>query len=94
LNRSAINQKANRTLKRIYADREITRCEVRIAKECTAWLALSWHHRHKRRWYGRDRVALLSDFNQTILVCLECHKLLEKNPQLSKDYFLKLRGEE
>lgn len=89
---SKINAAANRILKRTYDEREIRYCEANIYG-CESFLGLSWHHRHKRRWYY-SCPEKLAYFNQTILVCGNCHDILEKDPAMTREWFLRLRGEE
>jgi hypothetical protein len=90
-----INQKANRHLKAIYAEKGITCCEVNLPGCLLTW-ALSWHHRYPREdYYDRDRkkhIANLADFQTTLLVCSKCHQILQKNyNNISEDYFKELR---
>lgn len=87
----------NKILKRIYEERGKITCEARIPDVCMGDFALSWHHRHKRRWYktkDHSREPLLASFNQTILVCGACHDYLEQHPDKTREYFEKLRGKE
>jgi len=87
----------NKILKKEYEERCITSCEARITPFCNNWFALSWHHRHKRRWYkikDHSREPLLASFNHTILVCGPCHDYLEQHPDETRKYFEKLRGKE
>ena len=89
------NATINKILKREYEERGITTCEARIPGVCMRDFALSWHHRHKRRWYktkDHSREALLASFNQTILVCAACHDRLEQHPDETREYFERLRG--
>jgi len=81
-----INIEANRVLKDLFTDKEITRCEL-----CQSPFILSWHHRHKRMFY-RSCPELLSDFNQVILVCAKDHDELERDKEYSKEVFMRLRG--
>jgi hypothetical protein len=76
-------------LKKIYEDKGITNCELRF-NDCWVNNALSFAHRHKRRWYlGQKK--LLEDFNQTILACINCHQKIEYNKELTKEVFNRLR---
>jgi len=54
---------------------------------------LSWHHRHKREWY-RKYPELLWQFNQTLLLDLKCHEMLEYDAVKHNQYFYELRGKE
>lgn len=84
-------------LLKMYSEKGITTCEARIQPMCWNFRALSWHHRHKRRWYitkNKSREPLLASMNQTILVCGPCHEYLEQHPDETRKYFEKLRGPE
>lgn len=83
-----INKKANRQLKKMFEEKGITWCEM-----CGAHWGLSFAHRHKRLWY-RPQLHLLSDFNQVLLLCIQCHNKIEYDKELTKDVFIKFRGEE
>jgi len=79
-------------LKRLYEDKGITTCEIRLPGCENNW-ALGFAHRHKRRWYlGKEK--LLSDFNQTVLACVMCHDKIEYNRELTEEVFNRLRGVE
>ena len=83
-----INIKANKQLKELFYENEITFCEM-----CGTTWGLTFAHRHKRIWY-RSKPELLSDANQVLLLCLECHQKLEADPKLTESMFMDLRGEE
>lgn len=83
-----VNIEANKKLKELFTEKEITRCEL-----CQSPFMLSWHHRHKRLFY-RGCPELLSEFNQVILVCAKDHDELERDKDYTKQVFLRLRGEE
>ena len=83
---------ANKKLKEIYAEKEITWCEVQ-EENCQVSYALSWHHRKPRVEYRRNP-EMLSNFNETLLVCHVCHSDLHKHGwELSEYYFKELREE-
>lgn len=77
-------------LKKIYKDKGITSCELRMGG-CTGGYNLSFAHRHKRRYYTDTN--LLGSFNQTILACINCHDKIEFKPKATEAYFRILRGE-
>lgn len=85
-------KKYNVKLKEIYLDKGITSCEARLDK-CMKTFAMSFHHRHKRVWY-KQNPDWLTDFNHTILVCANCHGLLERDRELHYKVFSKLRCQE
>ena len=84
--------KINQKLKKIYLDKEITTCELRL-NGCVNNFALGFAHRHKRNWY-KHNPDLLMDFNQTILACQPCHEKIEYDKQLTQTMFGRLRGKE
>lgn len=79
-------------LKKIYFSKGITACELKF-EGCWHDNGLSFAHRHKRIWY-KSQPELLEDFNQTILACVQCHQRIERSRELTKEMFIKLRGEE
>jgi hypothetical protein len=87
-----INTKANGILKKLYYEKEIFACEVRLPG-CKMTFALSWHHRHKRYWYY-NQSEKLSLFSQTLLVCAACHEVLETSALLTEETFQRIRGDE
>lgn len=82
----------NPKLKKIYEDKGITRCELKLPG-CWDDETLGWHHRHKRGWY-RLQQDKLAEFNHTILCCTNCHQKVEFDRTKSSEEFQKLRGEE
>ena len=84
MNRTAINQQANKKLKQTYLDKGITRCEM-----CSGSWGLSFAHRKKRRHY--KGLEDLSDFNETLLLCYTCHNRIEYNKELTEETFKRLR---
>jgi hypothetical protein len=79
-------------LKEIYFDKGIIHCEARLPG-CMIDNFLSFHHRHKRAWYkAKGREKLLGDFNQTVLVCQNCHSILENDRKATREIFRQLRG--
>ena len=79
--RGKVWQKARKRLKKEFEQKGITHCEI-----CGSTFALSFHHRHKRR-YGDKH-----DFENVILLCATHHQELEHNRTLTKSWFDKLRG--
>ena len=76
-------------LKKIYQQKGITTCEVKL-KGCMIVFGLSFAHRHKRIYYY-DKPELLGDFNESILACAFCHQQIETDKKLTKEIFNKLR---
>lgn len=91
--RSKLNAIANKKLKRLYFDKDITFCELGF-NNCTNNIYLGFAHRHKRVWYYSQPDSYLWSFNQTILCCTNCHQRIEYDSELSEKTFIKLRGEE
>jgi len=90
--RGKINIRANRILDKLYAGKDIRRCELGF-ENCTGGMFLGFAHRHKRVFYYQ-KVELLSSFNQTIIACSSCHEKIEYDRELTEKEFLRLRGEE
>lgn len=102
------NRIRTKVVKPMFKELNITYCEVarylyslgRITEEQAMErnFGVTFHHRHKRDWYKQfDREKeeqLLGEFPQVILVGQYYHNLLEKNEELSKEWFDELRGEE
>ena len=76
-------------LKRIYQQKGITTCEVKLEK-CMRSFGLSFHHRKKRVEYYKCPEEL-GEFSETLLTCAFCHDCLEKDKELTKKVFNKLR---
>jgi hypothetical protein len=64
-------------------------CELRLNGCLVNWL-LQYAHRHKRSWYKGD-AELLSDINQVIVACQNCHEKIEHDEKLTEEVFNKLR---
>lgn len=86
--RGKINIQANRDLKEYFLEIEVERCE-----RCGTGWGLTFAHRHKRYWYY-SRPELLSDPNQVLLLCLDCHRHIEPSRERTEELFLRLRGPE
>ena len=90
MNRTAINQKANREIKKQIEKLKICYCEV--CGHPSVWLTIA--HRHKRDWYKDKSDELLWNYKQWIVACIKDHEKLEKDKKLTEKIFLKLRGED
>ena len=84
-----INLEANKKLDKIYKERGIDECEIRMFG-CWINKHVNYAHRHKRFWY-KSRPELLSEFNETILACNNCHQKIEYNGELTEKLFVELR---
>lgn len=87
--RGKINIEANKKLKEIYAKTNIRSCEIKL-EGCLGEFTCAFVHRHKRSWYYRQP-ELLSDFNQTLWGCQNCHDKIEHNEKLTEETFKRLR---
>ncbi len=77
--------KARAKLKIIYENKGITTCEARL-QGCWYDNALSFAHKYKR---NDPRCA--HTFEETLLLCIECHNKQEYNRELTEELFNKLR---
>ena len=82
-------QKIKVQLKKLFEEKGITSCEVRL-EGCRNFF-LTWAHLHKRHWYLGENEILLGDFSQVLLCCVDCHQKLERDPKLTQEMFAKLR---
>ena len=92
--RTKTNKKANAILVQIYQDLGIMSCELGL-DGCTGQMFLGFAHKHKRNWYwerGKDSLALLSSFQETILACTNCHQIIEPDKELTEEKFKELRS--
>lgn len=93
------NRDANQELDKIYAEKGIDYCELRLSLQCLGkekysngeLLKLTYAHRHKREWY-KDKPSLLYSFYETVRACLACHMKIEHDSKLTNQMFDKLRG--
>lgn len=84
-----------RKLKIEFEEKGITSCEIGLPG-CKRDNFLSFAHRHKRIfYYSEEKKKLLGDFSSVILCCTyPCHDTIEKDKELTEEYFIKLRGPE
>ena len=80
---------ARKKLKVEYQERGIITCELRF-NGCWRNNALSFAHRHLRIWYY-NKPGLLGSFDETILACIPCHKILDEDEELKKRTYERLR---
>lgn len=64
-------------------------CEIRL-EECLGGMYLTVAHKHKRAWYKGD-AKLLSDPNEYVIACVNCHNLIEHNQELTDKIFKQCR---
>jgi len=88
----------SKKLKKIYLDKGITYCELRLPHKCWGNAGLSFAHKRKRIEY-KSCPEKLDTFEETLLLCPEAHNLIEygdkKNTgrELTAIAFNQLRGE-
>jgi len=73
-------------LKEEFEDRGIVYCEM-----CGSTWGLTPAHRHKRNWYKGKNKDKLWDFDQVLLLCLECHMGIEYSREATAKEFRRLR---
>ena len=76
-------------VKQLFVSKGIFECELHLAG-CWIHNALSFAHRHKRKWY-LDKKELLGDFNQIVLACVPCHEKIEDDKEATEKHFVRLR---
>jgi len=84
MNRTKMNQEANRRMHQWCEENGVTRCEL-----CGNDYFLSYAHRSKRRYY--NSVKELSDPNEFLLLCVPCHQKIEYSKEKTEEAFKKLR---
>jgi hypothetical protein len=81
----AMARQANVKCKKWCVDHGLRVCEI-----CGSNFGLTFAHRKKRRFY--NSVAELSDHNEWILACIDCHnRYLEWDTDVKDVWFSKLR---
>lgn len=87
------NLAANRKIAELWELHSINYCEARL-EGCLGNWPLQNAHRHRRNYYY-DKPELLSDFNQVIRACQNCHQLMDRRTseaeQLTEELFNRLR---
>jgi 5-methylcytosine-specific restriction endonuclease McrA len=90
MNRIQQWDKIRKKLKKEFEDRGITYCEL-----CGSTFNLSFAHRKKRRFYYSripgEEERLLGDWNEVLLLCIPCHQKIEKDAELTREVFNRLR---
>lgn len=84
-----INLEANKILKKIYVEKGILTCELKLSG-CWKDNALGFAHREKR-WKYIKNPEKLSEFKETLLACNPCHDKIEHNKNLTEEFFKRLR---
>ena len=84
------NIEARKRIAEIAQEKELTHCELNLPDICTRTWPLAPAHRHKRAWYKGD-VDLLSDYDQWVAACQNCHDFIEHKPIFTEEMFILLR---
>ena len=87
------NSKARKIIGEKCEELGLNYCEIAFNKDVTclrSW-PLAPAHKHKRAWYKGD-VELLSDYNEWVVACQNCHNHMEHNEELTLKVFKRLRG--
>lgn len=87
MKRELVNQRANREMKAYCVDHDIRSCEFRLPG-CLGSYALSFAHKHKRRYYYDQPVSLLWDRSEWRLACQNCHTKQEFSKELTETLFI------
>lgn len=83
--RGRINIEQNKNIKEKFMIAGINKCEL-----CESDFALSFHHKH-HRWYYYKNPEGLSDMNEVILLCAECHPKFSPDSEKTINLFKQLR---
>ena len=83
------NIEARKRIATIAEEKRLNHCELHLYG-CLYKFALAPAHKHKRAWYKGD-VEKLSDYNEWVAACQNCHNLIENDPKLTEEVFKELR---
>lgn len=86
------NIKARNKIAEIAGEKGLDHCELFLDGCLRSW-PLAPAHRHRRGWYHGD-ADLLADYRQWVAACQHCHDIIENDPQLTEEMFMRLRGKE
>ncbi len=84
------NIEARQRIAEIAEERGMLYCELQFPFLCTVNWPVAPAHRHKRAWY-KGNVELLSDINQWVVACQNCHNKIENDSALTEVVFNNLR---
>lgn len=88
MNRTVMNKKARQKIAVIAEEHGLDRCEL-----CGSTFGMAPAHRHPRRFYNTAEE--LSDFNEWLALCVECHTRMDDRSLTSEaekeDIFNSLR---
>ena len=83
------NLKANQIIREYLEIHPIHSCEL-MFEDCLGNMFLQVAHKHKRAWY-KGEVAKLSDPNEWVCACTNCHNRIEHDSDLTEKVFTQLR---
>lgn len=83
------NKEARKRIARIAEEKRLNYCELNL-DGCTRTWPLAPAHRHKRAWYKGD-IEKLSDYNEWVSACQNCHNFIEHKPIFTEELFIMLR---
>lgn len=86
---SEINAEARKKIAEIAEEMNLNYCELQF-EGCQEYYTLAPAHKNRREWYRGD-VNKLSDYNQWICACSNCHQQLDDDENLKDEVFNKLR---
>jgi len=88
--RGKANIAANKLIRQEIQDRDMPNsCEMSLVG-CLRGMFLTIAHKHKRAWY-KGNLDLLSDYQEWVIACTNCHNLQEHDKELTEDIFNRLR---
>ena len=79
------NIEARKRIAEIARRNNLIACELVLDDGCLGYSYLAPAHRHK------GDVEKLSDYNEWIAACQNCHNLIENDPKLTEEVFKNLR---
>jgi len=83
------NYLARKKIAKIAEELNIDHCEIGL-DGCKEYYMLAPAHRHRREWYRAD-VDKLSDYNEWICACTNCHEKIDNDESLKEKVFKDLR---
>lgn len=83
------NYLARKKIAEIAEELNIDHCEIGL-DGCQEYYMLAPAHRNRREWYRGD-VDKLSDYNQWVCACANCHQKIDEDENLKETIFKQLR---
>lgn len=85
------NALARARIAEIAEEKGLDRCELGL-EGCLEYYTLAPAHRHRREFY-RASVEALSDYNNWVILCVNCHEHMDDDENYKEEVFKKLRGQ-